>query len=110
MVNRKFRSSHITPLAANLAFVLYACPGVKKSATNTYAVKLLVNEQEIVIPKCGKTVCAYNDVKEAYKSSYEDCNKDALCRYPRPTGSSSFVHSQLYLILIAAFFSLINQD
>ena len=109
MVNRTFRSSHISPLGANLAFVLYACPGVENSATNTYAVKLLVNEQEIVIPKCGKTMCAYHEVKEAYKSSYEDCNKDALCQYPRPTTGSSLVHSQLYLILLAAIFSFVNQ-
>ena len=106
MTNRKFKSSHISPMAANLAFVLYACPG-ENSSENKYAVKLLVNEKDTVIPKCGQTLCAYDAVKEAYQQKYMPCNKEALCQYPRTTTGSADLHCQLSMILMATLFSLI---
>ena len=97
MVNRKFKSSNISPMSANVALVLYACPGAN-GGTHSYIAKLLMNEESIKFPLCNNTVCAYEELKDVYRSKFEPCNKDALCKYPRVSGSVGLGYN-LYMIL-----------
>ena len=54
-LNRKFKSGILTPFSANLAFILHKCP------SNSYKVKLLINELPIdMISHAGKLECTKN--------------------------------------------------
>ena len=100
MSNRKFKVSNFSPMAANIALVLYACPGVN-GGTHSYITKLLVNEESINIPLCNNTVCTYDKLKDVYRPKFEPCNKEDLCKYPRHvSGSVRYVYN-LYVILTA---------
>ena len=98
MSNRKFKSSNISPMSANIALVLYACPGVN-GGTHSYVTKLLVNEESINIPLCNNTVCAYDKLKDVYRPKFESCDKDALCKYPRDVSGSVGLAYNVYLVL-----------
>jgi multiple inositol-polyphosphate phosphatase/2,3-bisphosphoglycerate 3-phosphatase len=74
--NRKFRSSQISPFAANIAFVLYNC----SSTSVPYRVQLLQNEQETLFPGCSEMYCPYTELKQLYSQYlYGNCNFNQLC-------------------------------
>ena len=91
-------------MAGNLAFVLYACQSEGNVTANDYAVKLFVNERDIVIPRCGQKICAYEQVKESYKTKYQPCDKKALCYYTDITAGAASLHCQLFMIILTIFF------
>ena len=99
MSNRKFKASNISPMAANVAFVLYACPGVN-GGTHSYVTKLLVNEESVKIPLCNNTVCGYDQLVEVHQPKFDPCDKDALCKYPRPTSGSDILTYSSHFVLI----------
>ncbi len=82
-LNRNFKSGVLTPFSANLAFVLHKCP------SNTYKVKLLINELPIdMITHAGKIECTKNskirstcnfiDLKQQL-SKYLNADHDNVC-------------------------------
>jgi len=58
--NRNFRTSIISPFAANVLFSLYQC------AAGEFKVKLLHNEAEYVIPGCDSMYCSYTQFKSVF--------------------------------------------
>eukprot|EP01118_Nematostelium_gracile_P011683 TRINITY_DN4181_c0_g1_i4.p1 TRINITY_DN4181_c0_g1~~TRINITY_DN4181_c0_g1_i4.p1 ORF type:complete len:272 (-),score=80.52 TRINITY_DN4181_c0_g1_i4:21-836(-) len=68
--SRKWRSSKISPFAANLALVLYNC-------TDGPKVKVLHNEVEQQLPGC-ELYCPFEQFKGLYQQ-YLDQDFDALC-------------------------------
>jgi multiple inositol-polyphosphate phosphatase/2,3-bisphosphoglycerate 3-phosphatase len=72
---RKWRTSDISPFAANVAFVLYNC----SSNPEKYRVKLIHNENEVQIPGCSDMYCPWNQVKTIYQNSVNTCDFDSIC-------------------------------
>jgi len=72
--NRLWKTSQITPFAANIAMVLYNCSGIPK-------VKLLYNEIETPIPGCGgQMYCPVSQLATIWKNYLTvNCNFNALC-------------------------------
>ncbi|KAL4707957.1 hypothetical protein ACJJTC_010573 [Scirpophaga incertulas] len=71
--SRQWRTSYITPFAANFAAVLYKCPAHEPS--EQYKVQFFVNEVETRI--CADRTCSwaeFQDIFESYSSDIEDCN------------------------------------
>lgn len=80
--NRLFRSSKILPFAGNIAFALYECDAENEEddgEEESIYVMLYVNEEAVVIPACGETLCKYIDVRQFYSRFVDACNFDELC-------------------------------
>jgi len=79
--SRLWRTSKISPFAANVALALYNCNGV-------YKVKLLHNENQMAVPGCGGGYyCDVNTFTSIY-SNYTTCAFTKLCGTtpsPKPT-------------------------
>ena len=79
--DRLFRESKISPFSSNIVSALYKCPSVSPDQ-NTIMLKMWVNEQEIVLPVCGRSLCNYNDFRHQYENMLNDqlfdyrCNND----------------------------------
>lgn len=71
---RKWKTSKISPFAANIAIIRYQCPTHDK-------VRLFLNEKPLHIDWCGSDgVCDWNDMEEKY-SFYANQNCDQIyCR------------------------------
>jgi len=73
IINRKFRSSIISPFAANVAFVLYNCTG----SSSPWRVKLLHNEIEYEFPGengqgCGgEMYCPIDTLQSMYQTALQ---------------------------------------
>lgn len=72
-LNRSFRTSHIAPFLANMAFELYRC-----TTTNTYKIRALLNEQPIVLPGCDEQACDLEMWEDAL-GDLVGCNIDGIC-------------------------------
>lgn len=70
--NRQWRTSKISPFAANIAFLLYNCSG-------HFRVKLMHNEQEYEFPNCNEIYCPYEKLKFLYQNFLKDCNFNQIC-------------------------------
>jgi multiple inositol-polyphosphate phosphatase/2,3-bisphosphoglycerate 3-phosphatase len=82
--NRKWRTSVISPYAANLAFILYECNSTSTANASQYLVKLIHNEKEMFIPGCENNIyCPYTTFKSKYLSAL-DCDFEKLCGIKRP--------------------------
>lgn len=77
--SRKFKTSHIVPYSANIAFTLYACRDNQNNAKNTFKVKMFVNEKATVIPGCDSMLCAYDTFKAMYVDLITDCDLAKIC-------------------------------
>merc|ERR1711879_470758 len=53
--NRQWKTSIISPFAANVQFILYECSG-------DFMVKVLVNEVEQVLPGCTDIYCGFEEI------------------------------------------------
>jgi hypothetical protein len=78
---RKFRSGYVSPMAANVQWILYKCP------QEEYRVRMLLNERvtPFPIPGCDKNPwCTWNKVKNFLNEKGRACNKDTwekdVCR------------------------------
>ena len=89
MKNRKFDSSIVGPMSANLAFVLYRCGG---NELDDFIVKLYINEEEVSIPACNASVCSLGTFMNYYESLTENCNFDTRCRIAT-SASSILIYS-----------------
>ncbi|KAL4219883.1 PHOsphatase [Mactra antiquata] len=81
MKNRKFRTSHITPFSANIAFVVYSCDDkLSPNHDREMMVKLFVNELPVTIPACNNEVCTLQAVLDYYKDIRGGkCDLEKLC-------------------------------
>jgi len=57
--NRQWKTSHVSPMSANVAFLLYKC-------ADGYRVRLQHNEEEHMFPGCDEVFCPYDKVVELY--------------------------------------------
>ena len=82
MKNRKFRASRISPFAANIAFILYKCETNRsqKDWSESFQVKLLVNEKPAKFPFCNTDLCPYNVLREKYRKYIDSCDLNNLCK------------------------------
>ncbi|XP_045133296.1 multiple inositol polyphosphate phosphatase 1-like isoform X1 [Portunus trituberculatus] len=73
MRNRVWRTSFISPFAANLAFVLYKCEP-------EYKVALFFQGEPVPIGEaCQRTVCAWEEFQRWLKENHLSCDLNALC-------------------------------
>jgi len=77
IVNRKWRSSVISPFAANVAFSLYRCETAQPEPQ--WLVRTMINEVEIKMPGCGGSIyCPYEQFIAQYEHALT-CNYCAIC-------------------------------
>lgn len=100
MAGRQFKTSHIGPFSTNVAFVLYACNPKNDITDRTFKMRLMVNEQEVVIPACGSTECSYEAVKEYYSTLLDDCSVSEICNGYKYASSATVVSSTTFLISV----------
>jgi len=74
MEGRKWRTSHLGPFGANIAFVLQKCEEETK-----WRVGLWVNEVLTLIPGCGELWCKMEHFLKAFPE-IDDCDFEAVCR------------------------------
>lgn len=81
MLRRKFRSSELSPFAANLAAIKYECPNDNERAK----VMFFLNEKPLDFNWCKVGLCNLSDVKEKYKEFIQaDCNNYYCSSNQRP--------------------------
>jgi len=73
---RRFRTSVVAPMAANLVATLHPCGGASASK-----VKVLYNEREVVLPACAAegVYCDLATLKRAFHDALHVWDFDALC-------------------------------
>ncbi|CAI5744229.1 unnamed protein product [Peronospora destructor] len=62
IASRGFRTSILSPFAANLEFRLF-----KTKSTQEFFVQILVNEKEIPIPGCGRVFCKLSKLEHLWR-------------------------------------------
>jgi hypothetical protein len=72
IMNRKWRTSVISPFAANVVFSLYQCP------SNTWKIRTLVNEVEMQLPGCDSTYCPLEQFLAQYNTPLQ-CPYCTMC-------------------------------
>lgn len=94
--NRTFRPSHIAPMSANIAFVLYERTRnhlsrnytthsrkeelQPKHSMSAMVIQVLVNEVAVNIPACrGKTYCRLKKFLNYYSHIKKSCNINRIC-------------------------------
>lgn len=70
--NRKYRLSKIGPFSANIVFILYKCP--------SYKIKAFVQEREIRLPGCSKSLCELGEFFDTYNSIAKSCDVEKICK------------------------------
>ncbi|KAI7832311.1 histidine phosphatase superfamily [Gamsiella multidivaricata] len=118
---REFRSSKISPFAANMAFEVYrpkpnSTSGKRrlayddgssyppmKSDTPRGLVRLLVNELPSVIPGCGSDYfCEWATVKEIFQRAGAGCNFDGCCTSLDPSAGPDAISWKMFGAVEAA--------
>jgi hypothetical protein len=69
---RQFRSAYISPMAANLQWIVYRCPNEQ------YQIRMRHNEKDIAfpIPGCDKDSCAFDKIKKFYEERNSTCDEE----------------------------------
>ncbi|XP_043251459.1 multiple inositol polyphosphate phosphatase 1-like [Colletes gigas] len=67
--NRKWRTSHLVPFAANIAAVFYRCDSSNK-------VRFYLNEKPLYLEGCDSGVCDWEYLKETLGNTAFNCNID----------------------------------
>ena len=71
--NRIFRTSRISPMAANLAIFLHECPTDRR-------LRFTLNEQEVILPLCqGQVYCPFDTFTTAFHDALYLWDFDTLC-------------------------------
>jgi len=92
--NRMWKTSLLSPFAANIFFVLYNCSG-------EYYITIIHNELEIPLPSCNnRTLCLYRDFKFIYREALK-VNWNKLCKIP--TCTSNIFEMLLTPLIVGAF-------
>jgi multiple inositol-polyphosphate phosphatase/2,3-bisphosphoglycerate 3-phosphatase len=71
---RKFRTSILSPMGTNFAFILYEC-----QQGDQFQIKVLQNEKETIVAGCPTLYCPLDTFVSAYKS-YLDADFDDVCQ------------------------------
>jgi len=86
---RKFRSSIISPFAANIGFTLYECEeGAQASHPDwpqdlqSHMLQIMVNEQIMPLPFTDKVAVSISDFEYHYYQYVHYCNFNKLCNNP----------------------------
>ena len=108
---RKFRTSENTPMAANVAFVLYECSS--REGNSEFKVQLVINEGPVGMPCCyGNTTCSLQKFLSCYEDIGKKCDFEGMCQMPttssvssKPTQASAASHVHLGLggVLVVLF-------
>ncbi|KAF6025945.1 MINPP1 [Bugula neritina] len=88
---RKFRSSIISPFAANIGFTLYECEeGAQASHPDwpqdlqSHMLQIMVNEQIMPLPFTDKVAVSISDFEYHYYQYVHYCNFNKLCNNHQP--------------------------
>ena len=106
MADRQFRTSHIAPYSANVAFVLYACDDDNDADNDkrAFMLQLFVNEKPVMIPGCEDLLCTYQNVRQKYSRLIETCDIANICF----SGTvSNFERASLVVYIATVFLSYI---
>lgn len=96
IVDRKWRTSYISSLATNVAFVLYMCEDNVTSVRKPF-VELLHDENIVYLPQCSnKRLCPLYTFKDIYKE-YLSVKWIEICE----NGSVSRTPSMIVMVLVA---------
>ncbi|KAK3089876.1 hypothetical protein FSP39_007278 [Pinctada imbricata] len=95
MRDRQFMSSCVVPMSANVAFVLYICDS---NDEDDYAVRVIVNDADVIVPGCGSTVCEYRKLINQIQTISKSCDYDKFCEID--TSSSSTISISIYFLFI----------
>lgn len=95
ILNRKWRTSNISSLATNVAFVLYVCKD-SKGLKSPY-VEILHDENIVYLPGCNKQrLCPANKFKSIY-SEYLNMNWTETCK----SGSGGYSPNMFVMAFVA---------
>jgi len=64
--NRTFRSSQLTPMNANIAFVLYNCDSSASTNLPPYMLRVFHNEKLVKVNGCNSVDCDLNNFLKYY--------------------------------------------
>ena len=85
---RKFRTSENTPMAANVAFVLYECSS--RGGNSEFKVQLVINEGPVGMPCCyGNTTCSLQKFLSCYEDIGKKCDFEGMCQIPTKSSAES---------------------
>ena len=83
---RQFRTTHLSPFASNIAFVLSNCSaragelaGGGTADGEQFYVRLLFKERPLVLPACGRLDCPYSVVRKHYSEYIDACKFNEMC-------------------------------
>lgn len=74
MMEREWRTSLISPFAANVAFIL-----LKQETKDEYKVLTLVQEVPVKVDGCDKVLCSLKDFKKSFEKSVKKCDVQSIC-------------------------------
>jgi len=75
-MGRKYRTSKIVSMSANLAFVAFDCQGEERKV-------LTLHQEEPVVPRvCDGELCDWAQFQEAYREAI-DCPFEEMCALPK---------------------------
>ncbi len=84
MQERRFRTSIVSPFAANVAFILHKCEEIYHSEprvqSDLFKVQILVNEKPVKFPFCDAHLCPYSLFRERYAKYVDSCDMVNLCK------------------------------
>jgi hypothetical protein len=89
--DRGFRTSRITPFAANIHFELLRCgdnapPPKYDASLDFYYVRMLLNEKVVRIPGCpaDQDICPWSQFQRVLLDRIGDCDFEAICQVTKP--------------------------
>ncbi|RLN52434.1 hypothetical protein BBJ29_009527 [Phytophthora kernoviae] len=85
-LQRKFKSSALSPFAANIGFVLYECTSDERkphAVSSNFKVKTLLNEREVEFFECtGQTLCPFEVLENIFHRWVYEFNFEEHCAIP----------------------------
>lgn len=98
IIKRKWRTSNISSLATNVAFVLYMCNDNNATLDKRPYVEVLHDENIVYLPKCGnRRLCPLQLFKNIY-------NNELRSNWTETCKSGSFGRSPSWLVMVLAVF------
>ncbi|KAF4519209.1 hypothetical protein B566_EDAN013503 [Ephemera danica] len=76
---RLWRTSYISPFAANLQAVFLNCSSLLPRGGSEFKVAFYLQESFVPIKGCEVGLCSWNYLKEKYLQLAEDCNIERIC-------------------------------
>lgn len=96
MRNRQWKSSYLSPFAANIMAVLYECHGKKH-------VTFFINEVPMLVKKYGCTLCPW----ELIDNMFDPIVSSPSCTFDQ-TSAASFVSRTIVLVFFTSLFNIIK--